>query len=212
MEPWQKKAHDTLLEQLYMELPDGGLFATSNKLGAVTKLQQFLICPKSISREFGWGAGLEGILADAQDSELTHWVISTPFVRTMPVLEEFHAEHKVPCYVLQGGMKANEIEAVIAKWTKTGGVVIQSIRFAESYELPAARIMYMLGYVHDPEQNSQAEDRIHRDKRVTPHPVDIYYIKNLGSYEEKIIEAMSGTADELHALMHRPLKEFIQNV
>ena len=90
--------------------------------------------------------------------------------------------------------------------------MIQTIQFAESYELPAARTMYMLGYLHDPEQNSQAEDRIHRDIRVTPHPVDIYYVKALGSYDESVIEALSETADNLHNLMHRPFKEYIQDV
>lgn len=212
MEPWQKRAHDQLLKELIMVLPDGEFFASSNKLAAITKLQQFLICPKSISPDFGWGAGLEGILADAQDSELTHFVVSTPFVQNIDLLCSFFRQNKITAYTMQGGMKANDIDDVVERWTRTGGVVIQSIRFAESYELPAARIMYMLGYVHDPEQNSQAEDRIHRDIRVTPDPVDIYYVKNLGSYEEDIIDAMSGTADEIYALMHKPMKDFIQDV
>lgn len=208
MEPWQKKAHDRMLKQLIMELPDGEFFASPNTLAAISKLRQFLICPKIISRDFGWGAGLEGIYNDSQDSELTHWVISTPFVTTIPYIVQFHAEKGIPCYALQGGMKAQEITDTIEKWTRTGGVIVQSILFAESYELPAARVMYMLGFMHDPEQNAQAEDRIHRDISVTPHPVDIYYVKHLHSYEEEIVEAMSNTADNIHALMHKPIKNF----
>lgn len=212
MEPWQKKVHDQIKKELVAELPDGEFFASPNVLAATSKLRQFLICPKIISRDFGWGAGLEGIYLDAQDSELTHWVISTPFVRTIPLIVGFFNEQGLPVHVLQGGMKADEIDSEIERWTKIGGPMIQSIMFAESYELPAARIMYMLGFTHDPEQNMQAEDRIHRDIRVTPDPVDIYYVKNLQSYEEDIIDAMSGTADEIHALMHKPMKEFIQDV
>ena len=212
MEPWQKKIHNQLKKELIAELPDGEYFASPNILAATSKLRQFLVCPKVLSPDFDWGAGLEGILGDATDAELTHFVISTPFRTTIPFIEEFFRLNKIPVNLLHGGMKANDIEESIHAWTKQGGVMVQTIQFAESYELPAARVMYMLGYLHDPEQNSQAEDRIHRDLRVTPHPVDIYYVKNLGSYDEDIVEAMSSTADNLHALMHRPIKEFLQDV
>lgn len=214
MEPWQKKAHDQLQKELMLVLPDGGFFASPNVLAATSKLRQFMICPKVISPEYGWGACLEGALADAQESELTHWVISTPFKEPIPWMQQFLAEHNIHSEVLTGGLglKANEIEERIELWTRRGGVMIQTIQFAESYELPAARHMYMLGYLHDPEQNAQAEDRIHRDIRVTPDPVDIYYVKALKSYDENIIEAMSNSADNVHALMHRPIQEFIQDV
>lgn len=211
MEPWQKKAHDQLKQQLIMELPDDAYLATPNTLAAIQKLRQFMICPKFIDPSFGWGAGLEGILADIQDSELTHFVISTFFTGPIPYIQEFFASHKIPSQRLMGGdgCTADEIERRIAKWTADGGVMVQSIMFAESYELPAARHMYMLGFSHSPEQNDQAESRIHRDIRVTPHPVDIYYVRNLASYEEDIAEAMAQTADDIHVLMHRPFKEFL---
>lgn len=209
MEPWQKKIHDQLKKELIAELPDGEFFASPNVLAMTMKLRQFLVCPKILSPDFGYGAGLEGILADAQDSELTHWVVSTPFRDGQPHIKAFFEQADIPCYLLHGGMKYDEIARIIETWTRTGGVICQTIQFAESYELPAARIMYMLGYLHDPEQNAQAEDRIHRDIRVTPHPVDIYYVKHIHSYEEDIVEAMSGTADNIHSLMHKPLKEFL---
>ena len=102
------------------------------------------------------------------------------------------------------------MERVIARWTKNGGPIIQTIKYAESYELPAARIMYMLGYEYSHDQNSQAEDRIHRDIRVTPHPVDIYYVKHIGSYDERVVEILSTGADNAHALTNMSLKEVFQ--
>jgi hypothetical protein len=210
MEPWQKKAHDQLLKQLIMELPDGEYFASPNTLAATMRLRQFLVCPRVIDPAFGPGAGLQGILADAQDSELSHFVISTPFRDPIPHIRQFFEAEGIRVWELVGGTKVDEIARRIEEWTKNGGVMVQTIQFAESYELPAARVMYMLGFLYDPEQNSQAEDRIHRDIRVTPHPVDIYYVKNLFSYEEDIAEAMGNTADNLHQLMHRPLSEFLK--
>lgn len=140
-------------------------------------------------------------------------VLSIPFKAPLPFIEDFFRGKGVHVGRLMGGdgCDVDEIERRIAQWTKLGGVMIQTIQFAESYELPASRIMYMLGYLHDPEQNSQAEDRIHRDIRVTPHPVDIYYVKHLKAYDEKILEAMSDNADNLHFLMNQPIKEWIDS-
>jgi hypothetical protein len=121
--------------------------------------------------------------------------------------EFFQTVGKIPAYSIQGGMEMEEVRATIETWQKTGGVIIQSILFAESYELPPASNMYMLGYMHDPEANSQAEDRIHRDIRITPHPVNIYYVKHLGSYDQSIVDAMSMHADNVHLLMNRPISE-----
>jgi hypothetical protein len=212
MEPWQKRTHDSLRDELYAFLPDGEIFATSTTLEAYTRIRQFMVCPKFLSPDYGWGAGLEGILADAQDSELSHFVISTPFRAPIPLIQKFFRENDVPSEVLMGGLglTADQMEARIEAWTRNGGVMIQTIQFAESYELPAAQNMYMLGYLHDPEQNAQAEDRIHRDKRVTPWPVNIYYVKHLFSYDEDIVEAMSETADHAHDMMHRPMKDIFK--
>lgn len=208
MESWQKRVHDQLRKECFAILPDGEFFASPNVLAATHKLRQFLICPKVLDKTFGWGAGLEGIWADASDSELTHFVISTPYKEPIEWIERFFQEKGLHTERLTGGegINTDELEARIARWTKKGGVIIQTIQFAESYELPAAQNMYMLGYLHNPEQNSQAEDRIHRDIRVTPHPVNIYYVKNLGSYDENVVEAMSESADIVHAMMHSPIK------
>ena len=209
MEPWQKKAHDDLLHKMLLELPDGSYLAQASKIGALQKLRQFMVCPKSLSPEYGYGAGLENIYADAMDSELTHFVISTPFKAPIPFIEEFFRSKNLHTERLTGGdgVDHTEMEKRIARWTQKGGVIIQTIQFAESYELPAARIMYMLGYLHNHEQNLQAEDRIHRDIRVTPDPVDIYYVRHKFSYDEDIVLALAEEADLIHALMHEPIKE-----
>jgi SNF2 family DNA or RNA helicase len=206
MEPWQRKIHDDLKKRLLTILESGDIVLVKNTLEATIKIRQLMICPKFIDPSLDWGSSLEGIWDDAEESELSHFVVSTPFVGPIPLIKEFFQQKTgKQIQALRGGMSPDEIDEAIARWTQDGGPIIQSIQFAESYELPAARIMYMLGYMHDPEANMQAEDRIHRDIRVTPDPVDIYYVKNLGSYDEKIIEAMSMHADNVHELMNMPI-------
>lgn len=208
MEPWQQKIHDELKKNLLTILPHGALLMAPNTLAATTKIRQLLTCPKYLDPSLGYGAGLEGILEDVQDSELSHFVVSTYYTGPIPLIKQFFQEHGFPnVQSLQGGMDMVEMRQAIEVWTKQGGPIIQSIEFAESYELPAAANMYMLGYAHDPERNSQAEDRIHRDIRVTPHPVNIWYVKHIGGYDEQIIEAMSTSADNLHVLLNSPIEK-----
>lgn len=211
MEPWQKKIHDSLFNQLMAEIEatDGStnFILAMNKLSAAIKVRQLLCCPKFLDPNLGYGAGIEAITNDAQESELTHFVITTQFRGPIPLLQEYLASHDIYSESLVGGMGPDEIDKAIERWTKHGGAIIQTVDFAESYELPAARIMYMLATSYDAERNSQAEDRIHRDIRVTPHPVDIYYVKHMNSLEERIFEKMSIEADIVHDTMNRPLRE-----
>lgn len=207
-EPWQMKIHDALRKELMAFVGDDLLIAP-NTMAATMQIRKFMVCPKSTNEALGWGAGLEGILADVQDGELTHFVISTPFRDPIPYIEAFFAQVGYHTERLMGsdGLDADEMQRRIDRWTKKGGLMIQTIKFAESYELPAARIMYMLGYEYSPEENDQAECRIHRDLRVTPHPVDIYYVKHVGSYDEQLVEIMSNSADNNYNLMNKPLSQ-----
>lgn len=209
MEPWQKALHDKLLKEFWAEMPDGDIVLSPNVMAAMGKVRQMMICPKILSPSLGYGAGIEAILEDVKESELTHFVISTRFIAPMEFIEYAFREAGYNVWRLSGseGIDANEQDRRIAEWTKKGGLIIQSIMYAQSYELPAARIMYVLGADYDPENNAQAEDRIHRDIRVTPHPVDIYYVRHLASFEEELMGRLSDNADNIYNAMNRPLSE-----
>jgi hypothetical protein len=209
-EPWQKKIHDDLVRDLMAILPSGKFVVTANTLAAASKIRQFMVCPKVLDETLGYGAGLQAILDDVQEGELSHWVISTPFRAPVGHIQNFFAQHKFPYSErLMGGDVDGPTDMAnrIARWTQRGGPMVQTIKYAESYELPAASNMYMLGYEYDPEANSQAEDRIHRDIRVTPHPVNIYYVKHRDSYDSRVIDDLANNADNVYNLMNRPLSE-----
>jgi hypothetical protein len=208
MEPWQQKIHDELKKNLLTILPHGALLLAPNTLAATTKIRQMMVCPKFIDPELGWGAGLQGIADDVEESELSHFVVTTAFVGPIPLMKQFfHEKGYKNVQSIQGGMDMDQMAEAIKIWTQEGGPIIQSLEFAESYELPAASNMYMLGYSHDPERNSQAEDRIHRDIRVTPDPVNIWYVKHVGAYDERVLEALTMHADNVHYLMNSPIEE-----
>lgn len=217
MLPWQKKIHDQLQKEMWAVWDDEAtgqkkMVITPNSLAAAMKLRQFLVCPKLLDESFGYGAGMEGVFADIEEAELSHYVISTPFRKAVPYISQFLSAQGHRVQVFQGGeyATADELQNAIALWTSRGGCALQTIKFAESYELPAAQNMYMLGYEYSAEENSQAEDRIHRDIRVTPHPVNIYYVKHRLSYEATLIDMMAEGADTNFAMMNRPLTEIFR--
>lgn len=211
MEPWQKKLHDQLKNQLMAEIEDQNgsttLIVAMNTLSAAIKLRQLLTCPKILDPSLGWGIGLETILEDMQESELSHYVLSTKWRSALPYLAEFFSTNGIRAEMLHGGLGPDEVDERINRWTKNGGLMMQTIDFAESYELAAAHVMYFLGADYDAERNSQAEDRINRDIRVTPHPSDYYYIRHVDSLEADLFDEMALAADMVHNLMNRPLSQ-----
>lgn len=207
--PWQKTLHDKLIKDFWLEMPDGEIVLTPNVMAALMKVRQALICPKVLSPSYDYGVGLEAIYEDFVEAELTHAVITTPFLAPIPWIDQYFGSKGIKCWTLTGAenLDADEQDRRINEWTQKGGLIIQTTKYATSYELPAARIMYMLGQEYDPEDNDQAESRIHRDIRVTPHPVDIYYVRHLGTIEEGIVQQLSDNADNNYNAWNRPLSE-----
>lgn len=201
LEPWQRKLHDQLRQDLLAEAPNGDWVSAKTSLDSVYRARLALICPKALDESFGVGAGIEAIVEDAEESELTHYVITTPFKKPIQYLVEYLTAHKIQSYVLSGdeNLGPYELEAVIEKWTRTGGVIIQTTLFAQSYELLAAKNMYMLGYEWDPEANKQAEDRLHRASSDIRYAINIYYVRHPYTYDEDQIESLmlkSNTTDQ----------------
>jgi hypothetical protein len=206
MDTWQQKIHDNLMTELMHILDSGDMIITPNSLAKVHAAKLSLICPKCLDPSLGYGAGLEAVYEDIEDAELTHAVISTPFKAPIPFIEEFFRSKKIMTWTLTGGqgIDADEQDRRIAEWTARGGVMIQTIKYAQSYELVKAKNMYMLGYSDDPEENEQAEDRIHRLTSGADEPVNIWYVRNVGTYEQDQIDRLITKKTNQRILLNTP--------
>lgn len=200
LEPWQRKLHDDLRNDLMTETSSDFIIA-QNSLDALFKARLALICPKALSPSLGYGAGLEGIVEDAQDSELTHFAISTPFRAPIPYIEEYLRAQGYNTWVLSGhrGIGPDEQDAIIKAHADRGGVIIQTIKYATSYEFLGFEHNYFLGYEFDPEDNKQCEDRWSRQSSTLPcyH----WYIAFDGTYDEELIDNMVYHSGNVRRLM-----------
>lgn len=186
LEPWQRKLHDDLRNELWAFTNDGVITAR-NSLDALYRARLGLICPKALDPSFGVGAGIEGILEDSSD--LHHVIISTPFKLPIPHLKTHIESSGRRVWILAGGygIDPDEQDRIIAEFQAQGGVLIQTIKYATSYEfIHGPEHNYFLGYEYDPEDNKQAEDRLQRIS--STHPSFHWYVRFPGTYDEQLIE------------------------
>lgn len=200
MEPSQKKLHDTLMFESFAQIGEGEdmdfIFA-SNTLVRLHKLRTALICPKALSPQLGYGAGIEAIYEDARDSGLTRYFMHTPFKAPIPFLADYLQQQGCRVWTLQGGVGLDEQNRRLEQWRTSlvnaeperPSVLISTTKYAESWECPEASYGYALGYEWDPEDNKQAEDRILRlGKSVAP--VFWYYVRHRFAYDEEMLQTL----------------------
>jgi len=200
LEPWQRKLHDDLRNELWAFTSGGDVITARNSLDALYRARLGLICPKSLDPSFGVGAGIEGIMEDAE--ELNHIVISTPFKAPLPHFRSFIEGTGRRVWILAGGLgiDPDTQDRIIAEFESQGGVLIQTIKYATSYEfIGGPEHNYFLGYEYDPEDNKQAEDRFQRVS--STHPSFHWYIRFPGTYDEELIERLVIKGQNVRRLM-----------
>jgi hypothetical protein len=211
LEPWQRKLHDQLRNELWATTDSGVILTARNTLDALYRARLGLICPKALDSSFGIGAGIEAIADDA--AELSHFVVSTPFRAPIPHLRAYLESLGRQVWVLSGGLGIgpDEQDRIIAEFQSTGGCLIQTIKYATSYEfIHGPEHNYFLGYEYDPEDNKQAEDRFQRIS--STRPSFHWYVRFLGTYDEELIENLVIKGQNVTRLMNegRAWKELLK--
>lgn len=202
---WQRQLHEGLQKQLMAEVGEGedlDYIIARNTGDALYKARISLICPTVLDPSLGVGAGIEAIVEDAAD--LSHFVVSTPFRAPVPHLKAYIESmgHKV--WVLMGGLgiDPDTQDAIIREFEKTGGCLIQTIKYATSYEfINGPEHNYFLGYEHDPEDNKQAEDRFQRLS--STNPSFHWYVRFLNTYDADLIERLVIKGQNVHRFMDK---------
>lgn len=197
---WQQKLHDTMREELWAITEAGEIIVARNSLDALFRARLCLICPKALDPSLEVGAGIEAIADDAED--LSHYVISTPFRAPVPHLKAYLESRGRKVWVLMGGLgiDPDTQDRIIREFQAEGGVLIQTTKYATSYELiHGPEHHYVLGIEYDPEDNKQAEDRLQRIS--STRPSFHWYIRFPGTYEEDIIERVVIKGQNVRRLM-----------
>lgn len=209
MPKWQKDLHDQMLREgftsITVENEDGDqeerfIMAGASTLSRLYKVRLALICPKALDPSYDYGQGIEDIYETNLESEITQYLVCTPFKKPIPYLAEYLSSKGARVWTLQGGIGLPEQERRIAAWRASlasatpdkPSVIISTTKYAESWEVPEASYGYSLGYEWDPEDNKQAEARIHRLS--SQDPVFWYYVRHLGAYDEDHLQLLTDKA------------------
>lgn len=220
MQPWQKKLHNDLRDRMYHETPDGDFLFADNPLTTINMLRQALICPKVLSQEYGYGQGIEDIWDDAFEGGIHQYALFTPFKAPIPHLKQYLESKGARVWVLQGSIGLQEQEKRLSEWRASldkataehPSILMSTILYAESWEIPEARYAYLLGYEWSPEQNKQAEDRLRR--LISVGITYIRYVRHLGAYDEDLITILVEKAANVRLMYNNwyKLKDLLKPV
>jgi SNF2 family DNA or RNA helicase len=201
MEPDQEKVYKDLEDKMLAELPSKGILAVSDVLTRLIRLRQCLITPKLLDPKLSWGAGFEQIGELMEDTDDHHFAVFTPFRAPLPILKDYLVSRGTQpdnIILLHGGLSVEELGIRLAHFREERGVALVTIKFAESFDLIPASWGVFLGVEWTPDENWQAEDRLHRGN--IERAVNIYYIQHKGTIDTTL---MLPTLDEKATLARR---------
>ncbi len=199
---WQRKLHDDLREHLMAFTEEGAFMVAKNQGDALYRARLALICPKALDDSLGVGAGIEAIADDGED--LPHYVVTTPFRAPVPHLKAYLESKGRRVWVLMGGLgiSPDEQDRIIHEFEQTGGTLIQTTKYATSYEfINGPEHNYCLGYEFDPEDNKQAEDRFQRVS--STRPSFHWYIRFNGTYDDDLIDRIVMKGQNVSTLLNK---------
>lgn len=205
----QRAAYEQMRDDLMLELSNGTIMAVQHDMGASLRMRQLLVCPYILDPGLGIGGGLTSILEELQEmpEEDRHCIIFTPFRDAVDVIADQLIAWNVTQHVgkLMGGIDVDEQEAILERLKKNRGIAVSTILYGESWDYELADKAFFLGYEPKPISNWQAEDRVDR-RNNTNELLRMFYVRNIGTYEEDIIDKLIVQGLHLEAMYNDPTR------
>jgi SNF2 family DNA or RNA helicase len=172
------------------ETEEQKLLIAPNVLAKSVRLRQILVCPKILGIP-DCGAGLEYLKERIEDDP--HTVIFTPFAAALPFIkQELEEVEGVKVFILQGGLKSEEVNTRIEQFKKERGVMLCTISYAQSFALDTVHTAYFLGFSWDPTENEQAEGRLRRMDSQHTQGVRVEYLMHEDTIDGDVREVLNG--------------------
>lgn len=179
-----------------------------NQLSLTTRLRQLLVCPKILSPMLGYGAAIKDFAETVEPNQ--YCVIFCPFTAAFPFFIDYlRTQNFRHVYTLQGGMGTEAREDAIVAYRRNRGVIICSTLYAQAFSLEPATKSYAIGYDWDPDNNRQAEKRLHR--LTTVNPVISYYYTFRGTIDERICDIVNIKQHKLNLTIPSNLRQLLDS-
>jgi len=206
MDADQAKLYDDLVkEMMHFVEPDDKLVYAQNEFVLATRLRQALICPRMLSPSLGVGAAIKDFAQTAEPEE--HSVIFTPFTDAFEPFSTYLGGTGFQVQTLSGGIGSEERDARIRLWRRERGVCICSILYAQAFSLEPATKCFFIGYDWDPDNNRQAEKRLHRLS--TQNPVWVGYYTSRSTFDERLANIVNIKQKNVNLTIPGNLRRFI---
>jgi len=206
MDPDQKKLYDDLVsEMLHLVEADNKLVYAQNEFALGTRLRQALICPRMLSPSLGVGRAIKDFAETVEPED--HSVIFTPFTAAFEHFRLYLSSARFSVQNLSGGIGSEEREARIRLWRRERGVLICSILYAQAFSLEPATRAFFIGYDWDPDNNRQAEKRLHRLS--TTNPILANYYTFRATFDERLANIVNIKQRNVNLTIPGNLRKFI---
>ena len=184
MTPDQAKVYADLDKDMFASF-DGDQAVTPTVLAKITRLHQIATYPQLLFPNIEAGGALEDILERVEDDP--HTVIYTYFAQAILIIKAALASRGyLNVFSLQGGTSMKDVDLTVAAWKKTRGVMICSVKFAESFRIDTTHTAYVLSFSFDPNENVQAEGRLRAIDSLIKSPVLVRYYIVKGTIVESV--------------------------
>jgi SNF2 family DNA or RNA helicase len=211
MTPKQERMYRQLETDMYTFLESGELLVASTVLAKITRFRQLLCCPQILDPDCPEVGGAIEYVLDQLDGE-GHAAIFTPFTAAIAPIKTAILK-RYPKYqvdYLKGGTSPEEMDERVTNFKMNRGVMICSIRFAQSFDLETCNLALFVGRDFDPDKNYQAEDRVAR--RNTVGSVTIQYPSYEGTYDMESWGILDKKRFNVNAILKTPdsIKAFLK--
>jgi SNF2 family DNA or RNA helicase len=208
MSPAQKKQYKQLADDAEIALP-GGFLTADGVLAEITRARQIANGCIDVRRDGsvyfkGDSCKIDALLEklEGRDGSGTKVVVASRFNEFLSEAETRLAEADLHYLKITGATSEKNRNSYMAEFQAPGGPTIMLINTKAagiSINLDAADEMHMLDELDNPEDNEQAEDRIHRASRM--HKVTIYYYRTIGTYDEAIQDRVENKRIDQHLVL-----------
>lgn len=198
----QQAVIDQLMESLMYVDDEGRVIVAPNKMSTIIKMRQLLTCPKILDPSFDIGPGIQEILDHSKHNGIEHYTIFTAFTDGIPHLRKFLETQGMTVSVLQGGITSEEQREQLTRWRQKKGIMLCSIKYAQSFDLSKSSFCYTLGPEWGPKDAEQCEGRLTRS--VEFEPINSWYIAHEGTVEEGLFDILDGKLANRQAIEMSP--------
>lgn len=191
---------------IYLE-QDDTLIVAQNSFVKLLRLRQLLVCPKLLAPSLSIGGAMTDFVKMIKEGDLQlPSVIFTPFVAAFEPMKAYLREKELPhVFTLSGGIHADERDRRIDAWRRAHGVMLCSILYAQAFSLEPATKAFFIGAEWDPNDNRQAEKRLHR--LTTLNPINIWYYTYESDEDERLFDVLNFRQDAIDISLPKNLRQ-----